>query len=195
MKTRARHPAENTRQAPLPPLLKTLLEVNRLKNLYRQGWLRHLPPEKCETVAEHTYATALTAWLIAAQTFPELDQDKVLKLALLHDLAEIYAGDITPTDGVSAEEKERREAAAMARICSPLPDAHQWRVLWDEYRNGSSAEAQFVKQIDRLEMALQAQVYQLQEGADLSEFFRSAEQDIRWPELRALLREIIQWPG
>jgi putative hydrolase of HD superfamily len=138
------------------PLIELFFEINHLKQVFRKGWLRKIPPENCESVAEHTFGTALLAWILADKFFPRLDQEKVLKLALIHDLGEIYAGDITPYDEVAPEEKNKRESEAVRKIFSSLPNGDQYITLWEEYENGSSPEATFVKQIDRLEMALQA---------------------------------------
>jgi putative hydrolase of HD superfamily len=111
-------------------------------------------------------------------------------MALLHDLGEVYAGDIIPGDGVSNEEKHQREAEAVRHILSRLPDGQRHIDLWDEFEAGISAEARFVRQIDRLEMGLQAAVYQRQGLFDGNEFFISARQALSDPRLAAFLDEI-----
>jgi putative hydrolase of HD superfamily len=160
------------------PLIELFFEINHLKQVFRKGWLRKIPPENCESVAEHTFGTALLAWILADKFFPRLDQEKVLKLALIHDLGEIYAGDITPYDEVAPEEKNKRESEAVRKIFSSLPNGDQYITLWEEYENGSSPEATFVKQIDRL--------------ANLEEFFNSAAQAITSPKLESILQEILR---
>ena len=106
----------------LPDLLRVYLEFNRLKQLYRKGWLeRGLAPERCESVAEHSFAVALLALLLADACHPALDRDRLLRMALLHDFGEIHAGDLTPGDGVPKAEKRRREAASVARVLGTLP--------------------------------------------------------------------------
>jgi len=171
-------------------LIEALYEINHLKQLFRKGWLRNIPSEKCESVAEHTFGMAMMAWLLANEFFPELNQEKVLKLSLIHDIAEVYAGDTTPYDGLTSEEKSTRELEALKKIFSSLPNGDSYIALWEEFENGSSAEARFVKQIDRLEMALQAAVYEHQQGLELEEFFDSAAQSIHTPALKDLLDEI-----
>lgn len=171
-------------------LVEALYEINHLKQLFRKGWLRNISPEKCESVAEHTFGMAMMAWLLADEFFPELNREKVLKLSLIHDIAEVYAGDTTPYDGLTPEEKNARELEALKKIFSGLPNGDSYISLWEEFENGSSAEAKFVKQIDRLEMALQAAVYEHQQGLELEEFFDSAAQSIHTPALKDLLDEI-----
>jgi putative hydrolase of HD superfamily len=172
-------------------LVELYFTVAHLKQLFRQGWLRAGVPEaRCESVAEHSFLVALLALLVAEERFPDLDAARVVKLALLHDLAEAHAGDLTPRDGVSREEKERREREAMQRIFAGLPGGEGYLALWEEYEAGGSREAALVRQIDRLEMALQGCVYERQLGLDLGQFFASARGAMRWDEVRAILDEV-----
>jgi len=172
-------------------LVELYFAVVHLKQLFRQGWLRAGVPEaRCESVAEHSFFVALLALLVAEERFPDLDAGKVVKLALLHDLAEAHAGDITPHEGVSREEKQRREREAMQRICAGLPGAEGYLALWEEYEARGSREAILVGQIDRLEMALQGCVYERQLGLDLGQFFASARGAMAWDEVRAILDEV-----
>jgi len=166
-------------------------EFNQLKQLFRQGWLRHgVPPERCESVADHSFSVAVLAMLLSDAHFPDLDTARVLRLALLHEFGEIYAGDITPADGVSGEEKHRREEDSVVRVLSKLPNGEMYITLWREYEDNQSPEARFVRQIDRLEMALQASVYQRQGLLDPAEFLRSAGAALSAPELRRILDEL-----
>jgi putative hydrolase of HD superfamily len=170
------------------PLVQIYFEINHLKQLYRQGWLgRGIPRESCESVAEHVFGVAMVAYILAETYFPELDLCRVLRLALLHDIGEVYAGDITPSQSVSLEEKHRLEEEAMARIFDRLPDGKAYLDLWDEYEGSSSPEARFVRQIDRLEMALQASIYEHQGRGSLEEFFDSARQAVSDEKLIELL--------
>ena len=142
---------------------------------WRQGWLRRgIPERRCESVAEHSFGVAVLALFLVDAHFPELDRDKVLRLALLHDFGEIYAGDLTPGDAISSEEKHEREATAVAQVLGKLPNGAEYTALWQEYETGATPEAQLVRQVDRLEMGLQASVYERQGLADLSEFYASA---------------------
>ncbi len=173
------------------PLIEAYFEVQHLKQLYRQGWLRRgVGPEHAESVADHTFATALLAILLADHLRPELDAARVLRLALLHDLGEAHAGDLTPGDGVPPTDKHRLERESVRRILGKLPGGDRHLALWEEYEQGHTPEARFVRQIDRLEMALQALVYETQGHGDLDEFMVSAGKDVEDPELTALMDEI-----
>ncbi len=190
MEVKAENPVGLLGDQEYPPVITAYFELCHLKQLYRQGWLRRgVPPQRCESIAEHSFGVALLAlWLAADQ--PGLDAARVLRMALIHDIGEVYAGDIIPSDGVSEAEKHRLEAEAVRRILSWLPDGQVYLELWDEFEAGASPEARFVRQIDRLEMGLQAAVYQSQGLIDGAEFFASARQALTDPRLRALLDEI-----
>lgn len=185
-----------TLPAGAPGLIRAYFEFNHLKHLYRQGWLRRgLPPERCETVAEHTYATALLVMLLCDAVYHELDSGRALQLALIHDLGEVYAGDLTPADGVTGAEKHRLEKDGIARILGGLPGGERYLALWDEFEAGKTPEARLVRQVDRLEMALQAAVYERlpQElPLELSEFYESARQDLHDPALEPLLEALLR---
>jgi putative hydrolase of HD superfamily len=199
MQTKAPPPILQLRGRETPPLVEAYFEINHLKQLYRQGWLRRgIPRERCESVAEHSFAVALLALLLADVQAPGLDLSKALRMALLHDLGEIYAGDLTPADAVSAGEKHRLEEQAVVQVLAKLPGGAAHVALWQEYERGASPEARYIRQVDRLEMALQASVYESQGLADLAEFFASAGHDLFLPRLRgilAALEALRPWPS
>ena len=95
-----------------------------------------------------------------------LDLAKVLAMCIIHDLPEVRVGDLTPHDDV--RNKAELEASAMSEL------APEWLGLFHEYESGHSEEAKFVKQIDKLDMGLQASIYQSRQELDLSEFTNSA---------------------
>lgn len=188
MKIKGFRPVDSFTGRPLPSFLKVYLELNHLKQLYRQGWLRRgVPAGRCESVAEHCFGVAMLALLLADAHFPDLDRDKLLRMALLHEFGEIYAGDLTPGDGVPVDEKHRREMDSVNRVLGGLPEGRQYIESWREYAEGKSAEARFLREVDRLEMGLQALVYERQGLAELSEFFESVDQAVSLPELRELV--------
>lgn len=65
---------------------------------------------------------------------PTIDINKILRMAIVHDLAESLVGDITPHDDVSKEDKNRLEEAAMRKITTPLLECGQQIYdLWAEF--------------------------------------------------------------
>ncbi len=167
----------------------TLLETARLKALDRTGWIRRGIGSP-ESVAAHSWGVA---WLVLALLPDELDRERALTYAVLHDLPEVRVGDLTPHDPVSREEKARREREAMRAITEGSPRGQQLAGSWHDYEAGADEEARFVRQLDRLDMALQAVVYgedHPELRGELVEFVDSAARVIEHPALRPLLDEL-----
>src|SRR4028119_1511252 len=122
MQTKAAPPIGLLQGRKTLPLIEAYFELNPLKPLFRQGWLRvGLPAARCESVAEHSLFVALLGLFVADGFFPEADASKVVRIALLHDLGEAYVGDITPHDGVSPTQKHALERQAVEQILGRLP--------------------------------------------------------------------------
>jgi putative hydrolase of HD superfamily len=122
--------------------------------------------------------------------------ERLLKLALLHDLEEAITGDLTPQDKeLRGEDAVRtQKISARERLLSYFPQENQrtYRDLWSELENEKSKEAQLVHELDKLEMALQANEYARGgiEATKLKEFYESSMAAIKDPKLRRLLDEI-----
>jgi putative hydrolase of HD superfamily len=162
-------------------ILKLIHWIEELKNVKRTGWLKR-GIENPETVADHTFAVAVITSLYS--DLLGLDSEKAMKMALLHDLQESITGDITP-DSLSEHEKKEKEENAIKEILRDLPD--EYLSLWKEYSIGITKEAKLVAQIDRLEMLLQADIYE-KSGYDVSDFW---DHDYEFEEpLQKLVREM-----
>lgn len=102
-------------------LINFLKEIGKLKKVKRTGWvLRGI--KNPESVAEHTYRTTIMA-MVLADRFKDklkLDKDKLIQIALIHDIAEARVGDITPHEKISEKEKHELEKKAAKRIFSNL---------------------------------------------------------------------------
>lgn len=167
----------------------------RLKTLYRQGWLRHgLGPAQCESVADHSFGTAVLGLLLAAGPGGDfqfggqgLDPGRIAVLALVHELGETYAGDLTPADGIGKGEKHRREEEGLDRALAGFGGKDWLKAAWLDYEEGRSPEARFIRQVDKLEMGLQAAVYRSQGGLRMEEFFESAKAGLGDGALEAVL--------
>ena len=146
-------------------------QVGHLKSLPRQGWVQREVPDP-ESVADHSFRVVLMAMVLGERE--GVDQLRLLKMCLIHDLPETIVGDFTPHDGITDIEKNLREESALREITSRLPEGQQYLELWLEYEQGASPEARLAREIDKLEMALQASEYQdAFPGIDLSEFHES----------------------
>ena len=146
------------------------LEVLGLKEVDRAGWKRSGLTD-VESVAGHSWGVAFLAMQICP---PELDRLKVIEMAVCHDVAEVRVGDITPHDGISAEEKVRIETEAMLSLSKGFPRGDHMLELYREYEVGETAEARFLKLCDKLDMAFQSYVYQSRTENDLRNFRKTA---------------------
>lgn len=171
--------------APSASLVRLMLEIQGLKDLPRAGWVRERV-ESPESVAAHSWGVA---WLALALRPARLDLARCLTYALIHDLAEVRVGDITPHDGVSKADKAQREADAIEAMGAHLPPGIA--DAWHAYEAQADPEARFVRQLDRLDMALTAAHYHV-DGRLPSpqEFLRSASTAIDDPSLRNWLVEV-----
>lgn len=151
-----------------------LEEALRLKVIVRAGWVHAGIPD-AESVADHSWGMALLALVLCPD---DLDRERVLALAIVHDLAEVRVGDITP-DEMPREQKRERERTAAASLLRAHPKL--W-ALWEDYEQSRSPEAKFVHQLDKLDMGLQALRY-----AAPAEFLASARAGLLDPRLLALL--------
>jgi putative hydrolase of HD superfamily len=164
-----------------------ILDALRLKGVQRAGWLR-VGVQAPESVAAHSWGMS---WLVLAVLPEQLDLQRALTYAALHDLAEVRVGDITPYDGVPRAEKHRREDEAMIAMLSPLgARGEQLLAQWRAYEAQNDPEAEFVRQLDRLEMALQALLYR-EYGHETDEFVRSARQALKDADLIRLLDDLV----
>ena len=164
-----------------------------LKNISRQGWIDKLSIEHPESVADHSYSMAIMGMVIS--DLENYDSEKMLKMILLHDLAESKIGDYTPNQ-ISKENKIKIENNAYDEIISTLPDVIklQYGKIWKEYQKQESPESKVVHQIDKLEMVLQAKMYQ-KEGSpkeEVESFFKSVQSDITHPKLKEIFTKIIE---
>lgn len=139
-----------------------LLAYMGLKDVLRQGWV-NAGVEQPESVAAHSWGMAVLALKLCPQ---HLDLTRVLTMCLVHDLPEVVVGDLTPSDDRSTKAEDER--AAMVNL------APEWVEIFDEYEAQSTEEAVFVRSLDKLDMALQANVYMSRTDLDLASFIESA---------------------
>lgn len=159
-------------QHELDPFFHSVL---KLKSVKRAGWVTRLNLHNAESVADHTFSACAVAMLFADML--GLDTGRIMKMVILHDLAESIVGDYMPGD-ISGPEKTRQEMAAMESILAGLPDnvRSEYAGIWMEYLDNKTAASRFVHRIDKLEMAMQASSYSQQGHSRelLAPFFKSA---------------------
>lgn len=194
-------------------LINFFVEVGSLKFVTRSGWLLR-KVKNGESIADHSFQLALMVWVLGDS---KLNILKALKMALVHDLCEVYAGDATPYQilldkGHSAEEivklwprhspkefkkfaqeKSTKELAALLQLTSltPLKIANEINQLWEDYDNLASKEAIFVYQLGMIEDLLQALEYAKEDTTfPIQPFWVQCREGLTDPILRELLASI-----
>lgn len=161
-------------------IIELLHKVGRLKELERTGWVLRKVPNP-ESVADHSFRLSIMALLLSDEF--DLDKNKCIQMALIHDLAESITGDITPHEDMDKAEKYETEKNTIISLFKGIK-AGNLIELWKEYEKCESQEAKFVNELDKLEMLIQSFEYkQKYKDLDLSEFLPYVEERIKNPYL------------
>jgi len=133
-------------------------QIENLKSTLRYNYTKS---GRKESTAEHCWRLSLMVFILSKELRLNLDVEKSIKMALVHDLAESITGDIDAIKiaekRVSKQTKRGQELVAMEKIKNMLPKDIGKVVynLWEEYENSLTKEAKFVKAIDKLETLTQ----------------------------------------
>ena len=160
-------------------MLSTLIELQRLKRLDRTGWTLRGLPNGTESVAAHSFGVGVAAMLLADELLAQgvtVDVEKVLRMALLHDWAEVRVGDMPriATAYFGAEARKQAEGRAFADIVAELKNDLYARV-YDDYEQRDSLEARLVKAADILDLLVQLLALERAGARGLDEFWEVAE--------------------
>ena len=164
-------------------ILNFLLETGKLKGKARRGWVIHRI-KNSETTAEHIFHLAILVWALGKNK--KINLERAIKMAIVHDLCEVYAPDITPYDPLLPKDekgiretlkkwpkftpalkikkdkkKHEIESRALSKLTSSLPAnlRNEMKCLWFEYEKSFTKEARFVKQADKMINFLQGIEY------------------------------------
>jgi putative hydrolase of HD superfamily len=177
------------------PLVSTLIELQRLKRLERTGWMLRGLPLGTESVAAHSFGVAVTTMLLADELIArgeQLDVEKLLRIALLHDWAEARVGDIpkTGTQYLGVETRRQAELAAFRDIVGGFASVENvYQTLHDDYEQRKSPEAQLVKAADVIDLLVQVLALERAGSRGLDEFWEVAEE--RQLELTGMSRQVV----
>src|SRR5476651_509669 len=127
-----------------------LMEIDKLKSVQRRT--KVLGTQRQENSAEHSWHFAVAAMSLAPYASKDVDIQKVIRMALLHDIVEIDAGDVMVYDLAAREAVHEQEVLAAERLFGmlPAPLNQQFRDLWNEYEAGETPDARFALTIDRV---------------------------------------------
>lgn len=136
-------------------LLSFLKEIEKFKKIERE--IFYADVDRQETDAEHAWHLAMFLILFEKDLPQDADLKKMLKLALMHDLVEIYAGDTFAFDKEAKKNQKEREMDAAKKLFSQLPDdlEKEFMDLFIEFEEEKTKEAQIVQSFDKLQPMLQ----------------------------------------
>jgi putative hydrolase of HD superfamily len=160
-------------------MLATLIELQRLKRLDRTGWTLRGLPNGTESVAAHSFGVGVAAMLLADEVLAQgmtVNVEKVLRMALLHDWAEVRVGDMPriATSYFGADARKQAETRAFADVVGEL-NRDVYTSLYDDYEQRDSFEARLVKAADVLDLLVQLLALERAGARGLDEFWEVAE--------------------
>jgi len=168
-------------------------QIAGLKKLPRSGWKIKIGLNDSESVAEHSYMMSVMAMVLS--DMKSLNSEKVIKMSILHDWAESKIGDFMP-DEIGYDKKSELENYAMSEILESLPQKIQsdYQDMWDEFSDRETPEARLVHELDKLEMALQAKIYEKDADPEkIKPFISSAVEQIIDPDVKRILVDILKY--
>ena len=175
-------------------LLNFTLKIGKSKKILRSGWVREKVKDP-ESVAEHSFRLSVITMIISEQL--GLDKEKLIQMAILHDLGELVTGDLVWSRGKVIDikkrsKKEEMEKNGIKKIFDLIGMDKQYTNLYEEMIERRTEEAKFFWQIDKLEMAIQALEYEKSDNKNLEEFFINADLQIHSPYLKKIMKEVFR---
>ena len=177
-------------------ILSFIEEIGILKSLPRTGWLIH-GFKNGESIADHCYRMTLLSMLLADTLVAKgmkLDTEKVMRLSLLHEIAEARIGDIpfTVLTYIPAEVKEIGERKAVTSMLEKFGSIGKWyQELWEEFEQNETIEAKLVRAADKLELMIQVLEYEKLGYQSLDQFWEN-DWNQRGFDIRPLIQEIME---
>ena len=140
--------SNNTR---LDQQLKFTAEIDKMTSILRRTVL--IDQSRRENDAEHSWHIAVMAMLFSEYAKEPVDIGRVVKMCVVHDLVEIYAGDTFAYDAAGNEDKVEREKKAADKLFGELPEEQgiMIRELWEEFDEMKTSDAKYAACMDRLQ--------------------------------------------
>lgn len=128
-----------------------ILEINKLKLVFRNTTTL---PDRKESTAEHSWSVSMIVMVLMDELkkeFPHINELKTIQLALVHDIVEIYAGDVIAFDAEARKNKVKDETEALNKLMEVYPAfGKQLHDLWHESEEKETIEAKIAKAADAI---------------------------------------------
>lgn len=174
-------------------VVKYYVLCNKLKDVVRTGWKDwNVSRDRVESVAEHTYGVQMLAIAMKSQYEYDIDLEKVILMLAVHELEEIYIGDLTLFQ-ISKEEKARLGHEAVAKVLDGILDKEQISNIILEFDERMTKEAVFAYHCDKLECDLQSKLYDEEGCVDLNN--QEGNKTFYDDKVKKLLEKEKSWSG
>ena len=174
-------------------VVKYYVLCNKLKDVVRTGWKDwNVSRDRVESVAEHTYGVQMLAIAMKSQYEYDIDLEKVILMLAVHELEEIYIGDLTLFQ-ISKEEKARLGHEAVSKVLDGILDKEQISNIILEFDERMTKEAVFAYHCDKLECDLQSKLYDEEGCVDLNN--QEGNKTFYDDKVKKLLEKEKSWSG
>lgn len=177
----------------ITPILTLLFHANQLKRTARTGWGQRGVPN-AEDVAAHSYGVVFATMVLAQLVDEPIDLARALAIATLHDLPEALTTDIpSPAwrylpQGIKSDV----ERGAMQEMMADVTFADAFMDLWEELHAGETAVSKLVHDADKIDMLIQAYMYEEQTGNQQLEEFWNPPYRFHFPEAQAIYNALVK---
>lgn len=164
---------------------------NKLKDIVRTGWLNwHVERERVESVAEHIFGVQMLAIAMRSEYNYDVDLERVILMLAIHELEEIFIGDLTPFQ-ISREEKTKLGHEAIEKVLDGLVDKDKIKDLILEFDERNSNDAKFAYYCDKLECDIQCKIYDEENCVDLDK--QMIDRKLHNPLARKMYEDGASW--
>lgn len=172
-------------------VIKYYVLCNKLKNVIRTGWKDwNVEKKRIESVAEHIFGVQMLAIAMKSEYQYDIDIYKVIYMLAVHELEEIYIGDLTQFE-LSREEKKKIGHKAVSEILDCLIDKKEIESMILEFDDRKTNEAKFAFQCDKLECDLQCRLYDEENCVDLNN--QESNTTFKDPRVQKFLKKGMSW--
>ncbi len=139
-------------------ILNFYRSIDKIKHIQRKGWYEIGVRGVTDTIASHSYGATLIGWIISLEE--KVDENKIIKFLLVHDLIMAELGDFTPRDKEYLSKKEL-ERKAFDNLKSKIPEKlkKEFEILFKQYNEQITEEAKLAREADKLETLFQCILY------------------------------------